>query len=106
MPLLAQPAFEMDDHSSAEVHTMAHPTDEDIDAMTDKELKFELRRRGFVKPPYKLWAHAEGEFCCAGRGSVHHSIAEVHTVHRRPIILFSCAQRWTQENNIIGSQHC
>ena len=59
--LLAQPAFEVEDHHNSERHIIAHPTDEEIEEMSSKELKFELVRRGFVKPPYKLWAHAEGE---------------------------------------------
>lgn len=59
---MAQPSFEVDEHgANREVHMIKHPSDEDIAGRPSKWLTAELRRRGFLKPPYKLY-DAAGSF--------------------------------------------
>ena len=50
-----EPPFkDADTSASADVHTMKHPSDDEIHAWPEKKLKSELKRRGFLFPPYKF----------------------------------------------------
>lgn len=48
------PSFEVDEHGTSEVHLKKHPTDQEIDGGDLKWLQTELKRRGFLRPPYVL----------------------------------------------------
>ena len=50
-----QPSFEVEDHGSSEAHIMKHPSDEEISTKPVSWLKTELKRRGFLRPPYTLF---------------------------------------------------
>ena len=52
---ITQPSFEIDDHSNNDVHVMEHPSDEEIQEADSGWLTKELKRRGYIKPPFTLF---------------------------------------------------